>query len=115
MNTSTGAGEEDKKQRARERAADEVIERRLARMKDAGADASERIARYVRKSPVAAVGIAAGAGFVVGSLFGTRIGRFLLVLGAGYAAQDLVDGALGEGGLRKLVSDEIARVGRSKS
>jgi hypothetical protein len=115
MNTSTGV-EEDKKTRMRERRVDDQeVKARLVRIKNAGADAGEEVARYVRKNPLVAVGIAAGAGFVGGSLFGTRLGRMLLVLGAGYAAQDLLGEALGEGGLRGLIAKELARAAEGKS
>jgi hypothetical protein len=109
MNTSTTAGD-DKKTRVRERRVEREVKLGLTRVKTAG----ENVARYVRENPLAAAGIAAGVGFIGGSLFGTRLGRFLIVLGLGHAAQDILDAAFGEGGVRKLVAEELSRVAAAK-
>jgi len=69
----------------------------------------------VRKRPIAAVGIAAGAGFALGSIFGSRLGRMALTVAAGYVVQELVDAALGEDGVKKLVTTEISRLTQSRS
>ena len=95
----------------------EVAERaaaELTKIKRAGANLSEEVGTYVRKQPLAALGIAAGAGFVLGSIFGSRLGRVALVAAVGYVAQDLIEGALGEGGIRALLVDEVTKLGAAK-
>jgi hypothetical protein len=87
----------------------------LQKIQRVGKGLGEEIGAYVREQPVAAVGIAVGAGFVLGSVFGSRLGRLALVAAVGYAAQDLIEGALGEGGIRKLLADEVSRLARDRS
>lgn len=41
--------------------------------------------------PYAVLAATAGASFLVGSIFGSRLGRFALAVGAGYAATRLLD------------------------
>ncbi len=84
----------------------------LAKLKKAGMGISEEVSAYVKKQPLASVGIAVGAGFVLGSIFGSRLGRMALVAAVGYAAQDLLEGAFGEGGIRKILVDELSKVGK---
>jgi len=87
----------------------------LAKIRRAGTNIGEEITSYVKKQPLAAVGIAAGAGFVLGSIFGTRLGRMALVAAAGYAAQELIAGTLGEGGVKKALADEFSKLAGKES
>jgi DUF883 C-terminal glycine zipper region len=82
----------------------------LTKIKRAGMNIGEEVETYVRKQPLAAVGIALGTGFVLGGIFGSRLGRIALAAAVGYAAQELVEAALGEGGVRKLVVNEVSRL-----
>jgi hypothetical protein len=81
----------------------------LERIKHAGLNVREEAESFVVRRPLVALGIAGGAGFVLGGLFGSRLGRVALMAAVGYAAQEVVHGALGEGGVRKLVADEISK------
>ena len=60
-----------------------------------------RIDEQLRANPYLALGIGAGAGLLVGSLFGSRIGRMALLLAGGYVASEFVK----RGGL-ELDSDD---------
>jgi hypothetical protein len=82
----------------------------LEKIKTVGMSVRDEVESYVARQPLAAVGIAAGAGFVLGSIFGTRLGRLALMAAVGYAAQEVIEGALGEGGVRKLVADEVSKL-----
>jgi hypothetical protein len=82
----------------------------MARITSALRVASDTLAETVKKRPITALGVAAGAGFVLGSAFGSRLGRLALMAAAGYAAQEVVEGALGEGGITKWLSDELSRL-----
>lgn len=85
----------------------------LSRMKEVGLGLRDGIEAYVERQPLVAVGIAAGAGFVLGSLFGSRLGRFALVAAVGYATQEVIDAALGEGGVRRLLAEEASRLAKA--
>jgi hypothetical protein len=69
----------------------------LTKTKREGVSLGEGIEAYVRKQPLAAVGIALGTGFVLGGIFGSRLGRIALAATIGYAAEKLTEAALGEG------------------
>jgi hypothetical protein len=86
----------------------------LTKIKRAGTNVRAEVETYVREQPLAAVGIALGAGFVLGGIFGSKLGRFALVAAVTYVAQDLVEGALGEGGVRGLLLDEVSKLGNAK-
>jgi hypothetical protein len=81
----------------------------IGKIKSAGANMRDEIEAYAARQPLAALGIAAGAGFVLGSVFGSRLGRLALLAAVGYAAQEVVDAALGEGGVRKLLVEEASQ------
>jgi hypothetical protein len=49
-----------------------------------------RIDEQLRANPYQALGLGAGAGLLVGSLFGSRIGRVALLLAGGYVASEFV-------------------------
>ncbi len=49
-----------------------------------------RVDEQLRANPYLALGIGAGAGLLVGSLFGSRIGRMALLLAGGYVASEFV-------------------------
>jgi hypothetical protein len=49
-----------------------------------------RIDEQLRANPYLALGLGAGAGLLVGSLFGSRIGRMALLLAGGYVASEFV-------------------------
>jgi hypothetical protein len=84
----------------------------LAKLKQAGTTIGDEVTAYVKKQPFASVGIAVGAGFVLGSVFGSRLGRMALLAAVGYAAQNLLEGAFGEGGVRKILVDELSKRAR---
>jgi hypothetical protein len=108
MNENRFAGDDNSRPPRRdvaERASEE-----LARIKRVGSKAGGEISSYVRKQPLAALGIALGTGFVLGSVVGSRLGRMALVAVAGYAAQELIEGALGKGALRRVVVSELAKL-----
>ena len=44
-----------------------------------------------------------------------RLGRIALVAAIGYAAQELVEGALGKGGIRKLLVDEVSKLAKGET
>jgi hypothetical protein len=85
----------------------------LEKIKTVGMSVRDEVESYVARQPLAAVGIAAGAGFVLGSVFGSRLGRLALMAAVGYAAQEVIEGAFGEGGVRKLVADEISKLAKN--
>jgi hypothetical protein len=114
MNTSTGEGDSSRT-RSRDRSGRGDVKARLARIKDAGANAGEEIARFARARPLLTAGIAATVGFLGGSVLGTRTGRFLVALAASHAARDALGAALGEGGLRTIIAEELTRVVSAKS
>jgi hypothetical protein len=68
----------------------------------------------VYREPLAAVAIAAGTGFALGSLFGSRLGRLAVVAAVGYAAQEVIEGALGEGGIRQVLVEELSKHANAK-
>ena len=109
MNKDTFAEKEELKSSKRK---SEDPTAQLAKLKKVGIGIGDEVTAYVKKQPIAAVGIAVGAGFVLGSVFGSKLGRMALVAAIGYAAQDLIEGALGEGGVRKLLVDELGKLGK---
>ncbi len=82
----------------------------IAKIKRAGMSISDEVGTFVKEKPLAAVGIALGTGFVLGSVLGTRLGRIALVAAGGYAAQEILEGVLGKGGVRKLLVSEISKL-----
>jgi hypothetical protein len=82
----------------------------LSKIKRASSSLGSEITTYVKKQPMASIGIALGTGFVLGSVLGTRLGRIALVAAAGYAAQELAEAALGKGGVRQLLVQEVQKL-----
>jgi hypothetical protein len=85
----------------------------LAKLKRAGANVSDEIVGYVKKQPLAAIGIAVAAGFVLGGFFASKLARMALISAVGYAAQKLVEASFGEGGVRKIIVAELSKLGGS--
>jgi hypothetical protein len=115
MNKNTVSENEEQHGRKASREVADDAAAQLTKIKRAGINAGAEIGTYVKKQPLAAVGIALGAGFVLGSVFGSRLARMALVAAVGYAAQELIEGALGEGGVRKLVVDEVSKLTRTRA
>jgi hypothetical protein len=109
MNTNTHETQ-DQKSANRTRGISAEADAQLSKLRKAGKSVGEEIGAYVHKQPIAAVGIAAGAGFALGSVFGSRLGRFLLVAASGYVVQGLLDEVLGEGGVKKILVTEISKL-----
>ena len=80
-------------------AAEEEMEALADRGRELVEDGQSMLARVdeqLRANPYLALGIGAGAGLLVGSLFGSRIGRMALLLAGGYVASEYVKrGGLG--------------------
>ena len=83
----------------------------LTKIKTAGVNVGHEIAAYAKKEPLAAVAIALGGGFVLGSLVSSRLGRLVLMAAAGKVAQTVIVGALKGEGEDKLVGDEGPKAG----
>jgi hypothetical protein len=113
MNRNSFSESETQKNAKQSRDVVGEVTAQLGRIKTVGLSVRDEVESYVARQPLAAVGIAAGAGFVLGSIFGTRLGRLALMAAVGYAAQEVIDGALGEGGVRRLVADEISKLTKS--
>ncbi len=105
---------EDSNGKKQVREVQEKASAELTKIKRAGTQIRSEVETYVKEQPLAAVGIALGTGFVLGGIFGARLGRFALVAAVTYVAQDLVEGALGEGGVRGLLLDEVSKLGTAK-
>lgn len=78
----------------------------LTKIKTAGMNVGDEIAAYAKKNPLAALAIAVGGGFVVGSVVGSRLGRVVLIAAAGKVAQAVIAGAFKGDGADPLVADE---------
>jgi hypothetical protein len=115
MNKNPFSENEEQHGRKASREVGEDAAAQLTKIKRAGMNAGAELGTYVKKQPLAAVGIALGTGFVLGSLFGSRLARMALVGAVGYVAQELIEGALGEGGVRKLVVDEVSKLTRGRT
>jgi hypothetical protein len=111
MNKNTVDTEDQKSSKRVREEAREDVSAQLAKLKKAGTTIGDELTSYVKKQPLASVGIAVGAGFVLGSIFGSKIGRMALVAAVGYAAQDLIEASLGEGGVKKILVDELSKLG----
>jgi hypothetical protein len=116
MNQNTGQGSDEQGAEHVGYAKKGFVDRsQLDQLARAARNVGEDVANYVRRRPVAAIGIAAGAAFVAGTVLGSRVGRFALIMAAGSLAQDILDESLGEGGVKKLVTDELSRLVRSRA
>jgi ElaB/YqjD/DUF883 family membrane-anchored ribosome-binding protein len=67
----------------------------IARLRAVGRNLATQLAEQVEKRPYVAIGAAAGAGFVVGSVFGSRLGQMLLAAAIGYAMKNVIEGNIG--------------------
>ena len=112
MSQSSHSEHDEKKSQKRSHEAGVDAAAQLANVRNIAVSITEEVGAYVQKQPVAAVGIAVGAGFVLGSVFGSRLGRFALMAAAGYAAQSLMESAMGEGGLRKILVEEVSKMAK---
>jgi ElaB/YqjD/DUF883 family membrane-anchored ribosome-binding protein len=79
------------------------------RLREVGQNLSAQLEEQVHKRPYVVVGAAAGVGFVLGSLLGSRLGQVLLAAGVGYVLKNVVGGDLGvesiEQNLEKLTGE----------
>lgn len=66
---------------------------------------------YAKKNPVVVLGAAAGAGFVLGSALGSKVGRIVLTVVAGYAVQSMI----GEHGVQKLVTGGVDQILKARA
>jgi hypothetical protein len=67
----------------------------LTRLREVGRNLSTQLGQQARKRPYVVAGVAAGIGFVAGSIFGSRIGQMMLVASIGYFAKNLLAGNIG--------------------
>jgi hypothetical protein len=110
MNNSGFTNDDERRvQRTKADVADQAA-RRLTKIKKASLDVRDEVRARVREQPLVAVGVAIGGGFVLGSVLGSRLGRAILVAAAGYATQEILESVLGEGGLRRLVTEEASKL-----
>lgn len=77
-------------------------------------DLNAQLATQVREKPYAAIGLAAGAGFVAGSILGSRIAQLGVAAAAGYLARDVMQGSEVGSELRRMVDRVLDRLGRRK-
>jgi len=95
----------------RRRASDDRERRRLeiSRLRDVTRNLGAQIEEQVGKRPYFVIGAAAGIGFALGSLFGSRLGQVLLAVGLGYALKNALAGELGveriQAGLERLTGE----------
>jgi ElaB/YqjD/DUF883 family membrane-anchored ribosome-binding protein len=82
----------------------------MARLRLAGRNLGAQVDEQVRKRPYVVIGAAAGLGFVVGSLFGSRLGQVLLAAGMGYVAKNVLEGDMGidriQEGIERLAGEQ---------
>ncbi|HXX67012.1 MAG TPA: hypothetical protein VEK07_07520 [Polyangiaceae bacterium] len=81
----------------------------IARLRDVTRNLGAQIEQQVGKRPYLAIGAAAGIGFALGSVFGSRLGQVLLAVGLGYALKNALAGEIGveriQAGLEKLTGE----------
>jgi len=65
------------------------------RLRAVGRNLGAQLEEQARKRPYVVIGAAAGVGFVLGSLFGSRLGQMLLAVGVGYVAKNVLEGDIG--------------------
>jgi hypothetical protein len=89
----------------------------LDRLREVGRNLGNQIDEQVRKRPYAALGAAAGFGFVAGSILGSRLGQMLLAAGIGYAAKRVLGGDFSldriQAEIEKLTGEAERRTGRA--
>ena len=88
----------------------------LERLREVGKNLGGQVDDQVQKRPYVVIGAAAGAGFIAGSILGSRLGQILLATGVGYAAKQLLGSDFGlerlQAGLEKLTGELEAKVER---
>jgi hypothetical protein len=90
--TATGQG-------SRSREAGRRLE--MERLRAAGKNLGTQLEEQLRKRPYVIIGAAAGAGFIAGSLLGSRLGQLLIAAGIGYAAREALEGGTGVDRIRE--------------
>jgi hypothetical protein len=68
-----------------------------------------QLATQMKERPYAAIGLAAGAGIVAGSILGSRIAQLGVAAAAGYLARDLLEGTEVGAELRRMVDSALRR------
>jgi ElaB/YqjD/DUF883 family membrane-anchored ribosome-binding protein len=88
----------------------------VERLREVGKNLGGQVDDQVHKRPYVVIGAAAGAGFIAGSILGSRLGQVLLATGVGYAAKHLLGPDFGldrlQAGLEKLTGELEARTER---
>jgi hypothetical protein len=64
----------------------------IERLRRAGQNLGGQVDQQVRKRPYVAVGLAAGLGFLAGSIFGSRLGQMVLAMGVGFVVKSALAG-----------------------
>src|SRR5580700_9039561 len=81
----------------------------MERLREVGKNLGGQVDDQVQKRPYIVIGAAAGAGFIAGSILGSRLGQILLATGVGYAAKQLLGSDFGlerlQAGLEKLTGE----------
>jgi ElaB/YqjD/DUF883 family membrane-anchored ribosome-binding protein len=81
----------------------------IERLREVGKNLGGQVDDQVQKRPYVVIGAAAGAGFIAGSILGSRLGQILLATGVGYAAKQLLGSDFGlerlQAGLEKLTGE----------
>ena len=68
----------------------------LERVQTSGREALETVDAEITRRPYVAVAVASGVAFGVGTLIGSRMLRFVAMIGAGYAVTRLMSSRTGE-------------------
>ena len=86
------------------------------RLREVGRNLGEQLDEQVRKRPYVVLGAAAGAGFVAGSVLGSRQEHLPQAAGVGYAAKHVLGGEFGldrlQAGLERLTGEFEAKAER---
>jgi ElaB/YqjD/DUF883 family membrane-anchored ribosome-binding protein len=77
----------------------------MDRLRAAGKNLGTQLEEQVRKRPYVIIGAAAGAGFIAGSLLGSRLGQLLIAAGIGYAAREALEGGAGVDRIREGIEE----------
>jgi DUF883 C-terminal glycine zipper region len=77
-------------------------------------DLNAQLATQVRERPYVTIGFAAGAGFVAGSVLGSRIAQLGVAIAAGYLAREMMEGSEVAGELKRLIDQALERFGGRK-
>ena len=82
---------------------------KLAKLRDVGRNLSEQLEVQMRERPYVVLGAAAGVGFALGAMVGSRLGQIALAAGVGYVGKNLLRGVAAEE-VQKLVKRGIDRL-----